>query len=156
MLGDEVDLPRVQVVDDLVESEGSLAVLVVLEAEEGIEFVVDLVGEEEVTLGEDLGADVVDEHVSEGELVVGDDGAVVPGDVAIGGVEVDLEAVVGLAVFAEVVDAEAEVGVAEGLGEVEAGVDIPLLVPPFNNTVVELEAQIVSGLDLRVEGPTLG
>ena len=133
-----------------------LSVFVVFNSEEGIDLVGDLVCKEEVAFGEDLTADVEDEHISEGELVFVDDCAVVPGEVMLIVLEIHLESVVGVAVLALVAGSESEAGVGEGLGEVESGVEVPLFVPLLDNAIVEVDLDVVGGLDLGVEGAALG
>ena len=133
-----------------------LSVFVVFNPQEGVDLVADLVREEEVAFGEDLAADVEDEHISEGELVFGYNCAVVPGEVVLVVLEIHLESVVGVAVLALVARSKSEAGVGEGLGEVEGGVEVPLLVPLLDDAVVEVDLDVVGGLDLGVEGAALG
>ena len=133
-----------------------LSVFVVFNPQEGVDLVADLVREEEVAFGEDLAADVEDEHISEGELVFGYNCAVVPGEVVLVVLEIHLESVVGVAVLALVARSKSEAGVGEGLGEVEGGVEVPLLVPLLDDAVVEVDFDVVAGLDLGVEGAALG
>ena len=133
-----------------------LSVFVVFNSEEGIDLVADFVCEEEVAFGEDLTADVEDEHVSKSEFVFADNCAVVPGQIMLVVLEIHLQSVVGVAVLALVAGSKSEAGVGEGLGEVEGGVEVPLFVPFLDDAVVEVDLDVVGGLDLGVEGAALG
>ena len=156
MLGNEVQPVGVEVVDNLGRAPRDLSVVIVLNSNKGIDLIADLVSEEEVGLGDDLAANVVDEHVPKGQLVLGHDCPVVPGQVLLIVLEIDSQPVVGVALWADVVGSQAEAGVGEGFSEVEGGVEVPLAVPPFDNSVVEVQFDVVTGLDLGVEGPSFG
>ena len=102
-----------------------------------------------------MAGDAVGSKDSKGEFVLGDHGPVVPGDVLVIAVEVNLESVVGVAGVSEVRRSEPQADVLKALGGVEASVEVPLLAPVFSHSVIELELEVVGGLDLGVEGSAL-
>lgn len=85
-----------------------------------------------------------------------DDSAVVPGPLCIVLVEINSDSVVGVAVLALVARSKSETGVEESLVGVESSVKVPSFVPSGNNTIVEMQFQVVSRLDLGEEGSALG
>lgn len=103
-----------------------------------------------------MAGDAICSKHSEGDFVLSDHSSVVPGDVLVIAVEVNLESVVGVAGVSEMCRSESQADVLKALGGVEAGVEVPLLAPVFSDSVVELELEVVGGLDLGVEGSALG
>lgn len=102
-----------------------------------------------------MAGDSIGSKDSEGEFVLSDDGSVVPGDVLVIAIEVNLESVVGVAGVSEMRRSESQTDVLKALGGVEASVEVPLLSPVFSDSVVELELEVVGGLDLGVERSAL-
>ena len=91
-------------------------------------------------------------HESKVELVVGEYGSVVPGEIFLAvGSEIDLEAIIREAFFASVSSTEADADIFEWLIAVEGGIEIPFAVPFFNYSVVVVYLQVVIGFDLGVE-----
>lgn len=152
---DHVELEVIEVSAEVSPVEPGLSEGVVGESEEGGSVIINFVTEEQVILDEDVAGDPIGSEDSEGELVLGDHGSVVPGDVFVIAVEVNLESVVGVAGASEVGRSESQADVLKALGGVEASVEVPLLAPVFSDSVVELKLEVVGGLDLRVEGSTL-
>lgn len=156
MLDDNIKSVQVEVLDELGKGERVFSPGGVLNSCEGINFVVDLVSEKEVGFLEDFAGDTVGDHVAEGEFVVANVSSVVEGQVSIVLVEVDSESVVGMAVLAFVGGSQSQTGGVEALVYVEGGVKIPFFIPSFNNTIVEVQLEVVGGLDFGVEGAALG
>lgn len=102
-----------------------------------------------------MAGDSIGSKDSEGEFVLSDDGSVVPGDVLVIAIEVNLESVVGVAGVSEMRRSESQADVLKALGGVEASVEVPLLSPVFSDSVVELELEVVGGLDLGVKRSAL-
>lgn len=152
MARNKVKLDGVKVALPVLPVEAAGAVAVVLEPQEGGGLVVDPVAEEEVVLDQDVVGEPVGPQDAEGEFVVVDDGAVVPGVV----LAVPLEPVVGVALTVEVGRSHPHAHVLQALVAVDASIDIPVLVPDARNSVVVVELNVVAGLDLGVERLALG
>jgi len=154
MLSNDVNSVQIEVLQDFRQGEGVLSPVSILNSDEGIDFVVDLVAEKEVGLCEHLISDVVSDHVSESAFVVANQGSVVKSKVGVILVEIDSESVVRMAVFTIVSDAQSKTRVSKGLVSVDGGVKIPLFVPFGNNTIVELQLEVVSRLSLSEKRAT--
>ena len=111
MLTNNIEPVGVELLGNFRDAAFVLSVFVVFNSEEGIDLVADFVCEEEVAFGEDLTADVEDEHVSKSEFVFADNCAVVPGQIVLVILEIHLQSVVGVAVLALVAGSKSEAGV---------------------------------------------
>lgn len=156
MLGNNIESVQIEMLEDFRERERIFSPVGVFDSEEGIDFIVDLVSEKEVRSEENFVSNTIGDHASKSTFVVLDDSAVVPGTLCIVLVEIDSESVVGVAMLTEVASSESETGVEESLVGVESSVKIPFFVPSGNNTIVEMQFQVVSRLDLGEEGSALG
>lgn len=86
-----------------------------------------------------------------------DEGPVVPGQVVLVLVlEINSQSVVRVAMLAIVGGTQSETGTSKGLGDVESSVKIPLFVPSLDDTIVEVQLEVVRGLHFGVERPVLG
>lgn len=65
VFADDVDGEGVEMAGNIVEFELAFSVLAVVDSEEGVNFIIDFVAEEQVGFGNDVLADVVDDHVAE-------------------------------------------------------------------------------------------
>jgi hypothetical protein len=154
--GDDVELEDVEVSAGIAPVEPGLAVSVVFGPEEGSGVIIDLVAEKQVVLNQDVAGEPIGADQPERQLVVSHHCPVVPGQVVlVVGLVVDPQSVVRVAHLVQMGSAETQTDVVQSLGGVEACVQVPLLSPVLGDAVVQLQLDVVVGLDFGVQGPAL-
>ena len=108
MLSNNIQSVTIEVVGNISNVPSALSVVVVLNPGKDINFIVDLVPEEEVGLGQNLVADVEYDHVSEGEILLSNDCSVVPGKIVLIFLKINSDSVVRVALITEVLGTDTE------------------------------------------------
>ena len=83
MFGNQVESEEVEMFRDFIQFKLVLSVFVVVDSQEGINLVVDFVSEKEIAFSKHSATEGIDKHASEGELIMSNNGSVVPGKIVL-------------------------------------------------------------------------